>query len=241
MRRSSTILWSTSAIAFALCAVPAAAQTDPATPPDPAVEAQTQPAPVQGSPQTDDAVQTASGQDQAAGDEAIVVTGLRRSLQSSQNIKRNSDQIVDVVVAEDIGKLPDRTVSEALARIPGITVERQVAEAGDVFVRGIRDPATTYNGREIFTAEARHVAPQDFPAGGVAALEVFKSQTADQIEGNLAGLINVRSRRPFDFKGTEIAGSFNATYADLAKDWAWNGNLLASSRWEVGDGGEIGA
>jgi hypothetical protein len=50
--------------------------------------------------------------------EEIVVTGLRRSLESSQNIKRNSDQIVDVIVAEDIGKLPDRTVSEALTRIP---------------------------------------------------------------------------------------------------------------------------
>jgi TonB-dependent receptor len=51
----------------------------------------------------------------------------------------------------------------------------------------------------------------------------------------------VRSRRPFDFRGFELAGSANATYADLAKDWAWNGNLLASNRWDVGDGGEIGA
>jgi len=242
MRRSSFILWSTSAFAIAVAATPATAQTDPATPPDPAVEAQTQPAPVQGSPQTDDAVQTAAGADQATDDsETIVVTGLRRSLQTSQNIKRNSDQIVDVIVAEDIGKLPDRTVSEALARVPGVTVERASGEAGDVFVRGLRDPATTYNGRDIFTAEVRHVAPQDFPAGGVAALEVFKSQTAEQIEGNLAGLINVRSRRPFDFGGLEVAGSANATYADLAKDWAWNGNLLVSNRWDVGDGGEVGA
>jgi TonB-dependent receptor len=146
-----------------------------------------------------------------------------------------------VIVAEDIGKLPDRTVSEALARVPGVTVERQVGEAGDVFVRGLRDPATTYNGREIFTAEVRNVSPQDFPAGGVAALEVFKSLTAEQIEGNLAGSINVRSRRPFDFKGFELAGSVNGTYADLAKDVAWNGNLLVSNRWDVGDGSEIGA
>lgn len=118
-------------------------------------------------PQQDDAVEGEG--------EEIVVTGLRRSLESSQNIKRNSDQIVDVIVAEDIGKLPDRTVSEALARVPGVTVERQVGEAGDAFVRGLRDPATTYNGREIFTAEVRNVSPQEFPAGGVAALEVFKS------------------------------------------------------------------
>lgn len=242
MRRNSLVFWTTSALAIAVASAPAAAQSDPATPPDPNVEAQATPAPDQGSPQTDDAAQTAAGADQTSDDdETIVVTGLRRSLQTSQNIKKNSDQIVDVVVAEDIGKLPDRTVSEALARVPGVTVERASGEAGDVFVRGLRDPATTYNGRDIFTAEVRHVAPQDFPAGGVAALEVFKSQTADQIEGNLAGLINVRGRRPFDFGGFEIAGSVNATYADLAKDWAWNGNLLLSNRWDFGDGGEVGA
>lgn len=245
MRHTSTLLWSSTAlVALVAFASPAAAQqVDPATPPDPNVEAQTTPAPTdeQGSPQTDDAVQTASGQDQATvPGETIVVTGLRRSLATSQNIKRNSEQIVDAIVAEDIGKLPDRTVSEALARIPGVSVERQAAEAGDVFVRGLRDPATTYNGRDIFTAEVRQVSPQDFPAGGVAALEVFKSQTADQIEGNLAGLINVRSRRPFDFRGREIAGALNVTRADLSKDWAWNGNLLVSDRWSVGDGGELG-
>lgn len=225
-----------------LVSVPASAQTtsQPATPPDPAVEAQATPAPDQGAPQTDDAVQTATGQDQAAdAGQEIVVTGLRRSLQSAQSIKRNSDQIVDVIVAEDIGKLPDRTVSEALARVPGITVERAAGEAGDVFLRGLRDPATTYNGRDIFTAEARNVAPQDFPAGSVAALEIFKSLTAEQIEGNLAGLINVRSRRPFDFKDREVSGSLNATYADLAKDWAWNGNILVSDRFDT-DIGEIG-
>jgi TonB-dependent receptor len=240
MRLKTFILCSTSAGVLALGAVPAWAQQPPAPEP-PTQDAQTTPAPPEGGPaQADDAVQGASGADDAGGEE-IVVTGLRRSLQSSQNIKRNSDQIVDVIVAEDIGKLPDRTVSEALARVPGVTVERQVGEAGDVFVRGLRDPATTYNGREIFTAEVRNVSPQDFPAGGVAALEVFKSLTAEQIEGNLAGSINVRSRRPFDFKGFELAGSVNGTYADLAKDVAWNGNLLVSNRWDVGDGGELGA
>src|SRR5690349_5002161 len=119
MRRTSTLLWSSSAMVFALCATPAFGQdqTGAATPPDPTVEAQEQPAdPEAGSPQTDDAVQTAAGADQSAGDDdAIVVTGLRRSLQSSQNIKRNSEQIVDAIVAEDIGKLPDTTVSDTAA------------------------------------------------------------------------------------------------------------------------------
>src|SRR5687767_655746 len=247
MRLTSMNLWSTSAMAIALIAAPAAAQTtDPATPPDPTAEAQEQPAdPEAGSAQTDDAVQTASGQDQAAGaaaDDTIVVTGLRRSLQSAQNIKRNSEQIVDAIVAEDIGKLPDIAVSDTAARIPGIQVERRGGEANLVLLRGLdeRFYPTTYNGREIFTAETRSVALQDFPAGGISAIEAFKTSTANLVEPGLTGLINVRSRRPFDFTGFEIAGSVWANYPNQSEDISPNAQLLISNRWDVG-GGEIGA
>src|SRR5688572_23645375 len=164
MRRISTTLWSTSAMAIALIATPAAAQTDPATPPDPTVEAQEQPAdPEAGSPQTDDAVETATGQDEATpGDETIVVTGMRRSLRSAQNIKRNSEQIVDSIVASDIGKLPDIAVSDTAARIPGIQVERSGGEASRVLLRGLDrfNYTTTYNGREIFRSEERRVGKE---------------------------------------------------------------------------------
>src|SRR5687767_9703066 len=242
MRRTSVILWSTTALACAFLAAPAAAQTtDPATPPDPTVEAQEQPVdPDAGSAETDDAVQTTGGQDQATpGDETIVVTGLRRSLQSAKNIKRNSEQIVDAIVAEDIGKLPDVTASAALARIPGVQVNRAAAEAAQVQIRGLPDLSTTYNSREIFTANDRFVAIQDFPAGSVAALEVFKSGTANLIEGGLGGQVNVRSRRPFDFKGLELSGSFNIVKFEASGKWDWNGNILVSNRWDVGDGGEF--
>ena len=243
MRRTSTILWSTSAIAFALTSAPAFAQdAQPATPPDSTVQAQTNPAdPAQGSPQTDDAVQTAGGQDQATtDDQAIVVTGLRRSLQSAKNIKRNSVQQIDAIVAEDIGKLPDINTAETAARIPGLQVTRRGGEADTVLVRGLPDFATTYNGREIFTAETRLVALQDFPSSNIAALEVFKTTTADLVEAGLAGLVNVRSRRPFDFKGLEVAGSVWATHSKQAGKWNPNANLLISDRWGVGDGGEMG-
>src|SRR5688500_11561149 len=245
MRRISTNLWSTSAMMVALIAAPAAAQTtDPATPPDPTVEAQEQPAdPEAGVAQTDDAVQTAAGADQAADEgETIVVTGLRRSLRSAQNIKRNSEQIVDAIVAEDIGKLPDTTVSDTAARIPGVQVERTGGEASRVLIRGLDRSyyTTTYNGREIFTAETRSVALQDFPAGAISAVEVFKTSTANLVEPGLAGLVNVRSRRPFDFSGFEVAGSVWANYPKQSRDLKPNAQLLLTNRWDVG-GGEVGA
>jgi iron complex outermembrane receptor protein len=177
-----------------------------------------------------------------AAEDEIVVTGLRASLRSAQNIRRNSEQIVDAIVAEDIGKLPDVAVSDTAARIPGIQVERSGGEASRVLLRGLdrKYYTTTYNGREIFTAETRSVALQDFPAGGISAIEAFKTSSANLVEPGIAGLINVRSRRPFDFDGFEVAGSVWGVYPDQSQDLEPNAQLLVSNRWDVG-GGEIGA
>jgi TonB-dependent receptor len=219
-------------------AAPALAQ-EVVVPPNPGAEAQQSPAdPIQ-SPDAPQSPQAAAPGE----DTAIVVTGLRRSLQSARNIKRNSDQVVDAVVAEDIGKLPDITVSDTAARIPGVQVERARGEAGRVLLRGLDNTyyTTTYNGREIFTAETRSVALQDFPAGGIAALEAFKTSTANLVEPGIAGLINVRSRRPFDFSGFEVAGSVWANYPRQSRELKPNAQLLLTNRWELGNGQEIGA
>jgi iron complex outermembrane recepter protein len=172
-------------------------------------------------------------------DSEIIVTGIRESLQSIQAIRRNSDQIIDSVVAEDIGKLPDLNTAQTAARIPGVQVYRQGGEAQNVLVRGLPNFTTTYNGREIFTAETRLVALQDFPSANIAALEVFKTSTADLVEPGLAGLINVRSRRPFDFADGELAGSVWALYTRQGDQVKPNFNLLATERWDTG-AGEIG-
>jgi TonB-dependent receptor len=236
MRRFNKVLWSTTGLtAIMIAASPAAAQDQTVPPPDPTATAQQSPAdPVQNA----DAPTTAGTGD----DNAIVVTGQRRALRSARNVKRNSDQIVDAIVASDIGKLPDIAVSDTAARIPGVQVTRERGEADRVLVRGLDRSyyTTTYNSREIFTAETRSVALQDFPSGAIAALEVFKSSTANLIEPGLVGLVNVRSRRPFDFKGFELNGSVWALYPRQARDWSPNGNIMVTDRWKVGDG-EMGA
>jgi TonB-dependent receptor len=183
--------------------------------------------------------QTPSAQSNAT-EEEILVTGIRASLASAREFKRNSDSILDAIVAEDIGKLPDNNAAESLARLPGVQVGRYADEASGILIRGLPDVGTSFNGREIFTAENRTVAVQDFPAGALAALEVYKSATADLIEPGLAGLVNVRSRRPFDFKGLEIAGAIRASYNDQSKKTNPNGNLLISDRWDTPIG-EMGA
>ncbi|WP_031238399.1 TonB-dependent receptor [Asticcacaulis sp. AC466] len=170
----------------------------------------------------------------------VVVKGYRASLRSAQAIKRRSDSIVDAVVAEDIGKLPDVNAAESLARLPGIQIVHGSDEGSGVLVRGLPDVATTVNGRDISTAELRRVQLQDFPSGALAGIEVYKSGTADLLEPGLAGLINVRTRRPFDFKGFEIDGAIRETYNDQNKKFNTNGNVLITNRWNTG-AGEVGA
>jgi iron complex outermembrane receptor protein len=226
MRLHILARYSVSVAALALATTPAWAQDNPA----PASGTQADPA------------QAGTPAAAADDDAAIVVTGLRRSLQSAQNLKRNSDQIIDAIVAEDIGKLPDVAVSDTAARIPGIQVVRERGEAGSVLLRGLNGTfyTTTYNGREIFTAETRSVALQDFPAGGISAIEAFKTSTANLVEPGLSGLVNVRSRRPFDFSGFEVAGSVWGNYPRQSEDLSPNGQLLISDRWTT-SAGEFGA
>ena len=198
------------------------------------VAAQTTSLPGPGSPAT---TQTPTAGD--TGEVSIVVTGIRESFASSESLKRRAPQVVDAIVAEDIGKLPDLNTAETAARIPGLQVYRQGGEAQNVLVRGLPFFTTTYNGREIFTAETRVVALQDFPSSNIAALEVFKTSTADLVEPGLAGIVNVRSRKPFDFHDAELSGSAWGLYTRQGDSFRPNINLLATKRFDTGIG-EIG-
>lgn len=180
--------------------------------------------------QESDAAAAAAGD---ASSEEIIVTGVRASLASAQRIKENSVQIVDSIVAQDIGKLPDNTVSDALQRVTGVQITRANGEASGVLIRGLPNTATLLNGREAFTGTARGVALQDIPAELLAGVDVYKTSTPDLVEGGVAGVIDVRLRRPFDFNGLEIAGGGRAVYSDQSDKWGYLGNLLVSDRWET--------
>ena len=247
MKSKSLLCVSVSSVIGLACMLPLAASAQVQAPPQsPAADTDQTPGTAQEAPKPD--VATDQSADPAAPESAtqdstpadggtdVVVTGLRRSLASAQNIKRTSDGIVDAVVAEDIGKLPDTFASSALQRVAGVNVTRGGGESAGVTVRGLPDLTTTYNGRQIFTAEGRYVQIQDFPAGTVQALEVYKSGTANLIEGGIAGEVNVRGRRPFDFDGFELSGSANGVLSQQSEKIVPNGNLLISDRWNTGVG-----
>jgi len=172
--------------------------------------------------------------------ETMIVTGFRQSLGSAQMVKLQSDSIVDVVVAEDIAKLPDNNAAEVMSRIPGVQITRTYDEGAEVLIRGLPNLATTYNSRELFSTDDRVLHWQDIPASVAAGFEVFKTATADLVEPGLGGLINLRSRRPFDMKDMTIAGEVKGTYNDQSRTTEPAGNLLLARTWDT-KAGKVGA
>jgi TonB-dependent receptor len=176
-----------------------------------------------------------------AGQAAVVtVTGLRRATQNAQAVKRNADGVVDSIVAEDVGKFPDNNVAETLARVTGIQIRRDSGEASAVLIRGLPDVATLLNGRELFTTTGRYVNLADIPATMLQRVDVYKSQGADQSEGGVAGIIDVRTNRPFDFKGLSVNLSARGVYADKSEKTDPQLAGTVSNRWKT-DIGEFGA
>ncbi|MGM9486448.1 TonB-dependent receptor [Ideonella sp. YS5] len=157
--------------------------------------------------------------------QTVVVTGQRRALESAQSIKRHAEEIVDSIVADDIGKLPDKSVTEVLQRMPGVTIDRTLnradpqqgvgdgiqhfaAEGTGVSIRGLSYVRSELNGRDSFSANGgRALSFEDVPPELMAGIDVYKNPSAEQIEGGIGGLVNLRTARPFDFSG--LKGAFS--------------------------------
>lgn len=181
--------------------------------------------------------------------EEVVVIGIRASLQSAQERKKNADTVQDSIVAEDIGTLPDVTATEALQRITGIQIGRDLGEGGGtvsiggsavnsgIEIRGLPQAETTLNGREVFTATGSRVLNfEDVPSNILAGIDVYKEPIADLLEGGIAGTVNLRTRKPFDFTGLELEASAAERYADLSGRTRPEFTALASDRWQTGIG-----
>ena len=185
------------------------------------------------------AVLPATAQDEQV--EEVVVTGIRASLTQALDVKRTNTQIVDAIVSEDIGKFPDNNVIEAMQRITGVQVtNRASGEVAAISIRGLTDINTTINGRNIFTASGLSVALQDVPASLIKQVDVYKTRSASQIENGIAGSVDIKTQRPFDFEGSKFVLAARAVNQDQADKTDPVISGLASNRWSTG-AGEFGA
>ena len=179
--------------------------------------------------------------------ERVIVTGIRASLQQALDTKRNSDAIIDVITAEDVGKFPSTNVAEAITVLPGVTIDKAFGQGEKVSILGT-DPAlnrTVLNGQTVASADwfitdqpgrtfnYSLLAPQL-----VGKVEVYKSPEAWLDEGSIGGTVNISTRKPLDLDGTTISGS--VSYLHNSRIGSGDPSVSALVGWK-NDAGNFGA
>jgi len=166
--------------------------------------------------------------------ETVVVTGIRKGIEDAISVKKNSDNIVESVSAEDIGKLPDNSIAESIARLPGVAAQRVAGRAQVISVRGLSpDFATSLlNGREIVsTGDNRSVEFDQFPSELLAGVLVYKTPDAALVGQGLSGTLDMQTVRPLNFGSQVVVLNARGTYNSLgsAAGSSASGNRLSAS------------
>lgn len=186
--------------------------------------------------------------DNLTGDDQIVVTGYRASLENTARAKREATGFTESVFAEDIGAFPDTNLAESFNRIPGITIVRETTGEGlNIAIRGLGTNFTRVllNGAPIAIASTGRTDSQNtnrevdldlFPSELFTQLTVFKSPMASMVEGGAAGTVNMRTARPFDSPGMRLNYQGQLTNNSNTNRWGGRGSLIASGTW-----GDFGA
>lgn len=188
-------------------------------------------------------------QDEAANLDEVVVTGIRGSIQSSIQRKREETVIADVLSSEDIGDLPAQSIGEAIETITGASTHREKGGASEIAIRGLGPflGAATFNGREVTNGSGdRSVNFNQFPSELINTVAVYKTQRADFIEGGVAGIVNMETIQPLDFgrRRIQIEGRAIWTeYDDKLIDptgVGWRGTLSYIDQYDLGEAGRLG-
>lgn len=159
----------------------------------------------------------------------VFVTGLRNSMVSSMNLKRNSDGIVDGIVAADIGKFPDTNLAESLQRISGVSIDRSIGEGSKVTVRGVGPDfnMVLLNGRQMPTSNLGDLNGRAFDFANLASeavsqIQVYKSSRAETPTGGIGATLNVMTARPLDRPGLQasigVKGVHDTSASNLPDD-----------------------
>ncbi|MBV8782971.1 MAG: TonB-dependent receptor [Gammaproteobacteria bacterium] len=161
-------------------------------------------------------------------DQEIVVTGFRASVQSALDEKRNAIKPIETIVAEDIGKMPDQNVAESLQRLPGVAINRSGGHGTQVLIDGLQNNLVTLNGEVLLTGRElysggeasggagniQYASLEGIPSEEIGGIDVIKNPTAQDREGGLGGIIDLKTRSPLSQKeGLNLSGNLRGTRA----------------------------
>ena len=182
--------------------------------------------------------------------EEVVVTGTRATIQSSIEVKRASDTIVEALSAEDIGDIPSLSIGEALETLTSAAAHRDQGTATEVSIRGMGPflGSTVFNGREATNGSGdRSVNFSMFPSELFNKLQVYKTQQASLIEGGVSGQIFLGNVRPIDYGKRRFQGDFKMNYnpnnanINIAKrDLGYRASGSVVDQFDTGGGGVFG-
>ena len=192
--------------------------------------------------------QVAFAQDVAPAEEVveeIVVSGERPIAESEAaalRVQRNSDNLVSVLSADSVGRLPDQNIAQATGRLPGLAVERDQGQARYISIRGAPNYWTTlsFDGINIVSPEGRDARFDSIPSAIASQIIVSKAITPDMPGETVAGNVNVITRSAFDYPGLRAFGKAGGGIVELGDRREYEANLVLSDRFEVGGLGEIG-
>ncbi|MDY7097671.1 MAG: TonB-dependent receptor [Pseudomonadota bacterium] len=146
-------------------------------------------------------------------DNRIVVTGIRSSIETSLEAKRDATSIVEVISAEDLGQLPDLSIADSLARLPGVTAQRVRGRSQQISIRGLGPDFSLalLNGREVVSAgNNRGIEFDQFPSELIGQGVVYKTGDARLAAIGIAGAVDLRTVKPLDYDDRQLTAS--ATY-----------------------------
>lgn len=181
--------------------------------------------------------------------EGIVVTGIRASIQSSIERKRDETVVADVLSSDDIGDLPALSIGEAIETITGASTHREKGGASEIAIRGLGPflGAASFNGREATNGSGdRSVNFNQFPSELISTVAVYKTQRADFIEGGVAGIVNLETIRPLDFGRQRLQLEGRGLYSDYdgklneGNGVGYRGTVSYVDQFDLGEAGRFG-
>jgi len=196
-----------------------------------------------------DADAPASPPGQATTLDQVQVTGIRGTIQTSIDKKREETVVSDVLAADDIGDLPALSIGEAIETITGASTHREKGGASEISIRGLGPflGSSTFNGREATNGSGdRSVNFNQFPSELINTVAIYKTQRADFVEGGVAGTINMETVKPLEYGKRTFQLDGRGTwqdYDDRLKDKdgvGWRGTASYIDQFDMGNAGKLG-
>lgn len=181
-------------------------------------------------------------QDSGDDGDVVIATGIRQSLENALIEKRNAPSLVEVIQAEDIGKLPDQNLAEVLENITGIQITREEGVGTGVQIRGSDQNLIQFNGvATVGNGNGRGgINFTDVNPAIIAGLEVIKAPEARHIEGAVGGTINLRTISPLDLDSPLASVRIQGEDSSLTDGISPRISAALGNKWENAKGQEIG-